>query len=123
MNILKNNWRGGGAFADFARWVNSVARRVSYVTVSGGEGKWDDNGLHLTIFGNNSPSENVYLWGRRYVATGTRARYLWVHYAASPPYAQWSSTGIDWSAPDAAMPDGVEVIDTNENALHFPFGG
>jgi len=50
MNILKNNWRGGGAFADFARWVNSVARRVSYVTVSGGEGKWDDNGLHLTIF-------------------------------------------------------------------------
>jgi len=74
--------------------------------------------------GGSTPlSENVYLWGRRYVAIGTRARYLWIHYAANPPYAQWSSTGIDWSAPNAAMPDGVEVIDTNENALHFPFGG
>jgi hypothetical protein len=67
--------------------------------------------------------ETVYLWGRRYVATGTRARFLWVHYGADPPYAEWSTVGIDWSAPDAAMPTGVEIIDTNENALHFPFGG
>jgi hypothetical protein len=51
MRRIKNNWRGTGAWKKFADWANSVANRVNRVSVTGGEGYFDDQGLHLNIFG------------------------------------------------------------------------
>jgi len=57
-------------------------------------------------------SSNVYIGGRKYVATGDRARYLWVYIDALS--AEWKSTTVD------PMPTGVEIYDTHENAVHIP---
>ena len=59
-----------------------------------------------------SISENVYIGGVKYTATGTRDRYLWVY--IDDPRAEWKSTTV------SPMPPGVEIYDTHENAVHIP---
>lgn len=57
-------------------------------------------------------SNNVYIGGITYVATGDRARYLWVY--MDEPRAEWKTTTV------SPMPPGVEIYDTHENAVHIP---
>lgn len=107
---LKSDWKLPGIFAALGEWMNAVARRLNRVVVYGGQGKWTDDGLQLFVSG--SISENVYIGGVKYTATGTRDRYLWVY--MDDPRAEWKSTTV------SPMPPGVEIYDTHENAVHIP---
>jgi hypothetical protein len=48
---LKDTWNaGGGAFAGITRHMNAIGRMLRRVSITGGSGYWDADGLHLTIF-------------------------------------------------------------------------
>jgi hypothetical protein len=89
----------------------SAARRIVRATLAV-ERAGASGGLRYSGRVPNSWSSNVYIGGITYVATGTRARYLWVY--MDNPRAEWKSTTV------SPMPPGVEIYDTHESAVHIP---